>query len=188
VTAKDAYMLHALGCANGKCLMDTNPINVYGELKSRKRIKWETEVVEARWGDRYVSPLSIRKEPEKYLLCFSFFDLKHLLDIMPLGGSYIYSSSEAHSEEQEYDFVRLDQWLRFFSLAPSGFKMVGDPPKPQFIKGFHASGHLSQADLIKVIYEIDPEKIIPIHTEHPEWFGTISEKVLFPDSSGKVII
>jgi ribonuclease J len=66
--------------------------------------------------------------------------------------------------------------------------MVGEPQKPQFIKGFHASGHLSQADLIKVIDEIDPEKIIPIHTEHPEWFGTISEKVLFPDSSGKVII
>jgi ribonuclease J len=188
VTAKDAYMLHALGCVDGRCLMDTALINVYGELKNRKRIKWETEVVETRWGDRYVNPLSIRKAPEKYLLCFSFFDLKHLLDIMPQGGSYIYSSSEAHSEEQEYDFVRLDQWLRFFSLTPSGFKMEGDPPKPQFVKGFHASGHLSQADLVKVIEEIDPDKIVPIHTQHPEWFKEQFENTITVPVDGRAPI
>jgi ribonuclease J len=32
------------------------------------------------------------------------------------------------------------------------------------VKGFHASGHLSQNDLVKVIDEINPDKIIPIHT------------------------
>lgn len=186
VTAKDAYMLHAMSCAEGRCLMESEAIHIYGELKSRKRIKWETEVVEVRWGDRYVSPLTIRKDPEKYLLCFSFFDLKHLLDIKPEGGSYIYSSSEAHSEEQEYDFVRLGQWLRFFNLTPRGFRMVGDPPKPEFVKGFHASGHLSQSDLVTVIEEIDPDKIIPIHTHHPEWFrATFPQTVTIP-ADGKV--
>jgi ribonuclease J len=177
VTAKDAYMLHALGCADERCLMDSSPIHIYGELKNRRRIKWETEVVETRWGDRYVDPMSIRREPEKYLLCFSFYDLKHLLDVRAVGGAYIYSSSEAHSEEQEYDFVRLHQWLSFFNLAPRGFRMVGDPPKPEFVKGFHASGHLSQSDLIKVVDEIGPDKIIPIHTQHPEWFRDNFDKV-----------
>jgi ribonuclease J len=177
VTAKDAYMLHALGCADGTCMMNTAHIGIYGELKNRERIKWETEVVEKQWGNRYISPTSIRKEPEKYLLCFSFYDLKHLLDIKPMGGTYIYSSSEAHSEEQEFDFQRLSQWLRFFNLKSVGFKMTGDPPKPEFVKGFHASGHLSQNDLIKVIEEIDPDKIIPIHTQHPEWFRANFDKV-----------
>lgn len=31
--------------------------------------------------------------------------------------------------------------------------MVGDPPKPEFVKGFHASEHLSQAD--PVTYTVD---------------------------------
>jgi hypothetical protein len=56
--------------------------------------------------------------------------------------------------------------------------MVGDPSKTQFIKGFHASGHLSQSDLVRVIDDIDPDKIIPIHTQHPDWFTTIFPKNL----------
>ena len=186
VTAKDAYMLHALGCADGTCLMDEDSIGIYSELKSRERIKWESEVVEKRWGGRYVDPLSIRRSPEKHLICLSFFDLKHLLDIKPDGGVYIYSSSEAHSEEQEYDFQRLSQWLNFFNLTSVGFQMTSDPPKPEFVKGFHASGHLSQNDLIKVIEEIDPDKIIPIHTQHPEWFRATFPKTVTIPSDGRV--
>jgi ribonuclease J len=178
VTAKDAYMLHAIGCAEGTCAMDADPIGVYAELKSRDRIKWEKEVVEARWSDRYVDHLDIKRNPEGFILCFSLFDLKHLLDVRPSGGVYIYSSSEAHSEEQEYDFLRLDQWLRHFNLKPVGYELQGDPPKPRFVKGFHASGHLSQADLTRVIEEIDPDTIIPIHTMHPEWFSSKFDEVI----------
>jgi ribonuclease J len=186
VTAKDAYMLHALGCADGTCLMDEDSIGIYSELKSRERIKWESEVVEKRWGGRYIDPLSIRRSPEKHLICLSFFDLKHLLDIKPDGGVYIYSSSEAHSEEQEYDFQRLSQWLNFFNLTSVGFQMTGDPPKPEFVKGFHASDHLSQNDLIKVIDEINPDKIIPIHTQHPEWFRATFPKTVTVSTDGRV--
>ncbi|MFA5868828.1 MAG: MBL fold metallo-hydrolase RNA specificity domain-containing protein [Candidatus Bathyarchaeia archaeon] len=47
----------------------------------------------------------------------------------------------------------------------------------------NASGHLSQSDLIKVVDEIDPDKIIPIHTQHPEWFkDTFSETVTIPEN------
>lgn len=186
VVAKDAYMLHALGCAEGKCLMDESKIGIYSELKNRKRIKWETEIVETRWGDRYIAPEAIRKNPEKYLLCFSFYDLKHLLDVRATGGSYIYSSSEAHSEEQTYDFVRLNQWLDHFKLAPRGFRVIGNPPKPEFEKGFHASGHLSQDDLRKVVEEIDPDKLIPIHTQHPEWFKHQFSQTVSTSHDGRI--
>jgi ribonuclease J len=37
---------------------------------------------------------AIRESPGDYILCFSFFDMKHLLDIKPEGGNYIYSSCE----------------------------------------------------------------------------------------------
>ena len=48
--------------------------------------------------------------------------------------------------------------------------MAGDPPKPEFIRGFHASGHLSQNDLVRVIDEIDPDTAVPIHTTNKQWF------------------
>ena len=176
VTPKDAYMLHALGCADGRCLMDTADISIYNELRNHTRDKWETEVVSKLWGNKYVSHLTIGRSPEKYLLCFSLFDLKHLLDIKPTGGSYIYSSSEAFTEEQEFDFQRLTQWLNYFNLKPVGYTM--HESKPQFIKGFHASGHLSQQDLVKVIDQIDPDKIIPVHTANKEWFKQQYEKAI----------
>ena len=176
VTPKDAYMLHALGCADGRCLMDTAPISIYNELRNHTRDKWETEVVSKLWGEKYVSHTTVGRSPEKYLLCFSLFDLKHLLDIKPSGGSYIYSSSEAFSEEQAFDFQRLNQWLTYFNLKPVGYTLQNGTP--HFIKGFHASGHLSQEDLIKTIDQIDPDKIIPIHTSNKDWFKRQFEKTI----------
>jgi mRNA degradation ribonuclease J1/J2 len=96
----------------------------------------------------------------------------------------IYSSSEAHSEEDEYDFQRLNKWLNHFNLTPKGFHMKDD--KPVFEKGYHASGHLSQEDLTKVIDDIDPDKIIPIHTQHPEWFKETFDKTIIIPSDGRI--
>ena len=128
------------------------------------------------WGSQYVSHTTVGRSPEKYLLCFSLFDLKHLLDIKPRGGSYIYSSSEAFTEEQAFDFQRLNQWLTYLNLKPVGYTLKDGIP--HFIKGFHASGHLSQEDLIKTIDQIDPDKIIPIHTSNKDWFKRQFEKTI----------
>jgi ribonuclease J len=102
-------------------------------------------------------------------MAFSFFDLKHLLDIMPDGGIYIYSSSEAFSEEQEIDIRRLKNWLDFFKIEPVGFT-VSDEDEIDFIKGYHASGHISGGELIEVINSVKSKILIPVHTEKPELF------------------
>ncbi|MGQ9781596.1 MAG: MBL fold metallo-hydrolase RNA specificity domain-containing protein [Nitrososphaeria archaeon] len=182
ISAKDAYLLYAIGCAEGACIMDSEEIAIYEEVKKKFGVKWETGIVRARWGDRYIGSKQIGRDPSRYILCFSFFDLKHLLDIMPQKGSYIYSSSEAFSEEQSFDFVRLGHWLDFFNLKTFGFKIdrVKGNPYPRFTKGFHASGHASEEDIIKVIERIDPDKIIPIHTEKPEWFKENFDNVIIP--------
>ena len=85
--------------------------------------------------------LDIRKDPHMYIMCFSFFDMKHLLDIRPEGGSYIYSSFGAFEEEQEFDFVRLNNWLTHFNIKPYGFRIDNSSgrPRPVFTSGFHAS-------------------------------------------------
>ena len=156
VTAKDAYLLHAISCAEGDCLIDKENILIYSELKNRKTIKWETEIIMKKWQDHYVSHTQISDNAESYILCLSLFDMKHLLDIKPNGGTYIYSSSESFSEEQNVDFVRLGQWLDFFKIEPYGFKIVvkDKGPEPEFEKGYHASGHASMSDLEHLISEI----------------------------------
>jgi ribonuclease J len=121
VTAKDAYMLHSLGCVDGVCR--TESLKVYDEITNKTRRKWESEVVEKCCAGQYVDHMSIRDNPDNYILCFSFFDMKHLLDIKPSGGAYIYSACEAFSEEMEIDFRRLWQWLKRFNISPCGFSM-----------------------------------------------------------------
>ena len=141
-----------------------------------------------RWGDAYVDSFEIRKNPESYILCFSFYDMKHLLDIKPEGGAYIYSSSEAFSEEQEFDFLRLYNWLREFNLKVYGFKMVLKDGRlaPEFVRGYHASGHASKGDLRWIIEQVDPDVIIPVHTTSHEWFVENFEGVVVLRDGGNV--
>ena len=60
--------------------------------------------------------------------------------------------SEPFSEEDLEDEV-MHSWLDHFDL---GFHQL------------HASGHMSQEELLAMIDTINPEKIFPIHTENPQ--------------------
>ncbi len=86
------------------------------------------------------------------------------MDFEPSGGTYIYSASEAYDEEQKIDHQRLVNWLNHF-----GLKMVGGLPGAE--KGpYHASGHIDGPALEGVIEQIGAERILPVHTQQPEWF------------------
>ena len=181
VPAKDMYMLDALATIGGASI--SRALRVYGEIGGRSR-KWEDEVVLPKYGDRYIDHASIRDDPERFILCFSFFDMKHLLDIKPEGGTYIYSACEAFNEEMEIDFVRLWHWLGRFNIAPAGFSVAkeeGGKYSPAFEREFHASGHASREDLTWIIDQIDPDRIVPIHTEAREWFAESFEDVVLAE-------
>ncbi|MEM0203815.1 MAG: MBL fold metallo-hydrolase [Archaeoglobaceae archaeon] len=165
VTAKDAYMLYAIEGVDGLDRM--KDLKIYKELRA-EREKWETEVVMERWGERYVDPQKIQKEQENFIICFSYYDIKHLLDIKPSGGAYIYSSSEALDEEQKLDFLRLSEWLKLFNFSTHGFRVEGG--EICFERGFHASGHVSREDVVRIVEEVDPDYLIPVHTKNAEWF------------------
>jgi ribonuclease J len=161
VMAKNVYLLHALECADGICRY--HPVRIYRELNDSSRRKWESEVVGTVAGEQYVSHMEIRNNPDQYILCFSFFDMNHLLDIKPPAGSTdLYSSCEAFNEEMEIDFVRLGQWLDRFGITPYGFS-INEQGRPVFDPEYHASGHASREDLAWAIDQIDPEVIIPVH-------------------------
>ncbi|HZI21846.1 MAG TPA: MBL fold metallo-hydrolase [Gemmatimonadales bacterium] len=163
VTTKDAYMLEQLNVIDpniphpgdaGLAILD-EPV---GTVQS-----WEKEVRQ-RFAANMVGAAAIRREPGGYILCLSYWDITNLIDLEPASGTYIYSSSEAHSEEQEIDVKRLVNWLDHFQM-----KKVGGLPGAE--QGpYHASGHIDGPALEGLIEEIGAERIVPVHTEHPEWF------------------
>ena len=171
VTEKDFYMLQALKKV-GLDLIHPH-LKVYRALKGKqgKNKNWikylenETDI-----KDRYVDPLEIHKNPENYILAFSLHDMPNLLDIKPEQGTYIYSSTEALSEEQSFDFITLGNWLSKFNFDTKGF-YIDENGEPQFMDGYHASGHAAPKDLMKIIDAIDPDLIIPVHTTNPHWFA-----------------
>ena len=167
ITEKDFYTLHALKAA-GLNIISSN-MRVYRPLKI-KREKW-IEYLEENTDieDRYINPEEIRKDEDNFILSFSLYDMPNLLDIKPKKGTYIYSSTEALDEEQEFDFITLNNWLKRFNFETKGFRINAEG-KPEFDKGYHASGHASPEDLKKIIDTIDPDIIIPVHTINSMWF------------------
>ncbi|TXT58195.1 MAG: hypothetical protein BAJALOKI2v1_420017 [Promethearchaeota archaeon] len=171
ITSKEAYLLNFLQTLEDIDI-DMGEMMVYRNIKSSYR-SHEKFLFNEEKEINIVDPYQIGKNPENYLLCFSFFDINRLLDIRPASGTYIYSSSEAFQEEREYDFLRLNNWLEHFNFDVHGFKIINRDGKlkPEFSDDLHASGHASKSDLIWAIETIDPDVLIPVHTENQEWFS-----------------
>lgn len=166
VLGKDAYLLEAMHLASAQRVPDIlncPDILVYEDPKAALR-PWERELRE-RYGARVVGADNVRAQQGECILCFSFWDVNDLIDIEPRGGVYIYSSSEAYSEEQQMDLRRLRNWLKHL-----GMRFVGDPEDGD--EGLHSSGHASGPDLLEIIRQVKPEILIPIHTENAEYFVT----------------
>jgi len=103
-----------------------------------------------------VTAEDIRKSQSDYIVVLNFWYFNNLVDLKPdSGSSYIHSLSEPFNEEMEISFDRMKNWLDHFGLE---FQQA------------HCSGHASGADLEQLIREINPKRVYPIHTEHPEMF------------------
>ncbi len=190
VTTKDAYLLNAMRTVDDATPIPGDEMRIYDSPKATDS-KFEEWIVQDRYSDALVRPDEIGTSPGDFLLSFSFFDIKHLIDIRPEGGHYIYSSSEAHNEEQEIDFRRLDAWLRRFGLESHGFTVDSDG-HPAFTRDdgpLHASGHASAEDITEMVRTIDPEIVIPVHTEYAAGFEQIFDgerKVVLPRRGDKI--
>lgn len=119
-----------------------------------------------RWEKKYlknkniITAEQIKQKQNKYVMFMNYFQLNNLFDIRPKTGSImIRSICEPFNDDMELDQERVDHWLKLFSLYPE-------------IK-IHSSGHGCGPDLINMIKKINPKKIFPIHTEHPDLFKKI---------------
>jgi ribonuclease J len=127
--------------------------NRWGRFDDNDYYGWEKEFLKYK---NMVTFKDIHKRQEDFVLYCDYYSINELLDVKPdFGSAYIYSTSEPHDEEQRIDFQRLKNWLKHFSL-------------PMFEA--HASGHGCQGDIKKMIEEIEPRVVIPVHTKKPELF------------------
>ncbi len=183
ILPKDAYLLRAMSHAEDGTQevpsLEDPAIVVYLEYSSAsERNSWSAPLLEGL-GDRVIRPDDVRRAPGEYIVCLSYFDLNELPYLRPPAGSlWMYSACEAVDEEMEIDAARLRAWLEHFGLALAGNlsrENGGEDP-------LHVSGHASQQDLREIIETIRPDKLIPVHTLHPEMF-----RELAPDGTEVVL-
>ena len=174
VTTKDAYLVDAMRLVSSEVpdLASEDAVAIYRDAKAHGGA-WE-ERLRQRHAPKLVGAKDVGASPGDFVLCFSFWDLKNLVDIRPCGGRYIYSASEAFSEEQMTDIDRLRNWLDHFGLSGVGLPLRerrGDRLTYRAEEpGLHASGHASSADLLRLVHDVAPRTVIPVHTENPRYF------------------
>jgi len=170
VTGKDAYLLALLARAVPGVPTDFGPgrIRIWSEPTVRALSPWE-ERVDAWFPDAVIGPDEIVRHPGRHLLCFSFFDANDLVDLRAAtpGGLWLYSSSEAHGEEQEFDFHRLQNWIAWAGMHQVGFHYDPSRDELTFEPGYHASGHATQAELLEFVRRSNARRIVPVHSETP---------------------
>jgi ribonuclease J len=176
ILAKDAYLLEAMRLVSEDIpdLEESTEILLYKDLKALPG-NWEIDIRKQLSG-RIVTAPEIHACQGDYILCFSFWDIKNLIDIKPEGGLYIFSTSEAHNEEQELDIWRLYNWIEHFELRARGLPRGKPESKgegwkvPEGEQTLHSSGHASGSELFGLIRSVAPQILIPIHTLEPDYF------------------
>jgi len=167
---KQAYLLKNLEatCDSGLSL-DDDHICIYIDKKKWGMINrpgcphniveqdysgWEREFL--NYPNR-VTCDDIHRHQSDFIVRIDFFDLTDLINIRPSQGScYIRSVTEPFDEEGEIELKRVENWLKHFGLYP--YEQV------------HASGHASGPEITRLIDDINPKAVFPVHTEHPELF------------------
>lgn len=162
VTTKDAYLLERMHVIDPAIPAPGDGVGILRAQRSSV-MAWEAPILEGQTA-AMVDSAAIRKRPGDYILCLSYWDITNLIDIEPDGGTYIYSSSEARTEEQRVDQERLGAWLDLW-----GLKRVGGLPGAE-TGPFHASGHIHAAGMQWVIDTIQPASLLPVHTQRRQWF------------------
>jgi len=113
----------------------------------------------------------ISANPDKYFCALGFFAFTSLIDMkLKPGTVYIHSSSEPYNEEKIFSEKRLNHWLEKFSME-----------KHQI----HCSGHAKGEDLLAMVKDIDAKMLFPIHTEEPQAYKKITDKITIVEEGKK---
>ncbi|MCL5102806.1 MAG: exonuclease [Armatimonadetes bacterium] len=169
ILPKDAYLLDTMRKAGGVQTvppLDGSGMRIYWEYAGSSN-KWRDQIREA-YPHLGVTPQDVAANQDKYICCFSFWDVNELAYLKPVPGSvWIYSSCEAFSEEMRMSSERLQEWINHFGMQRYGRLFDSEPHDDPF----HVSGHASGPDLLRIVETIRPKTLIPVHSVHPEIYA-----------------
>ncbi len=170
ITEKEAYFYHLLNKeALHETMRDPNILeddHIYILKKGAARFPWQEKIRQIMYnhqkGDRFLDYHDLKDLEKEFFIYITHLhpDLVNNLNFN-LNGLFLSSSIDPYSEEF-YDNTK---------TIGSELKHYGIP-----CYRVHASGHAIPHDLINFICEVNPRYLIPIHTEHPEFFGKIFDK------------
>ena len=145
-------------------------------LYAKKKItfkKWEKDLLK---NHKICTAEDIRKNKSRFILVLNFYQVQELIDIKPDRNSYyLRAITEPHSEEMEISEERFINWIEHFKMQ--GLKKDEENPFKKVFERAHISGHISGKELSEFINAIEPEMVIPIHTEFPEEFEKMHKRV-----------
>jgi ribonuclease J len=156
-------------------MADSNILVYFRLAKSGSYSQKDYYSYERKFMQKMITYKEIAANQEKFVMHISFNKLIELVYIQPKNADYIYSSSEhfLEGEENEEEKKVLENWLRHFGVS--------------FHKA-HCSGHASRQDIAAMVDAINPEVLIPMHTESPSQFKKLHGNVLIPESGKKMEI
>jgi len=162
-------VFHEVGMLPNELLPGCGNVVAYVERKGSGSIDLEKDY--DRWERSYIDQLRERRcepifdvdlsrEQSRYVMVINApDDVIDLVFVRPVEGSiFVYSSSEPHNEEQEIDRQRVENWLKIL-----GMKSLQ----------VHASGHAGRSELIEILRNASPKRLIPIHSEKPSLFDEL---------------
>lgn len=167
VNLKQAYLIGKLGKLSPFSLDDVKilvPKKGWGLIdtdakpelieQDYSREAWQKEFLNMKNSIVYKE---LQNNPSKYVVSMSFWEINQLTDIQPKDAVWIKSNCEPFCDDMELDEKRKKNWLEHFKIDFE-FEFT------------HASGHASGGEIKGLIKEINPEILIPVHTQNPELF------------------
>ena len=185
---KQAYLLEHLKDSDaGAPSLDNANVVIYVDRKSwglitkTDRSEYPDYIVKqdyATWEREFldrpncVTCDDIHRNQGDYIIRIDFFDLTDLINIQPdEGSSYIWSKTEPFDDDAEIEQDRVEHWLKHFGLMP--------------YEKAHVSGHASGVEINRLVKEINPKVLFPVHTEKPELFVAPSGTEIIIPEPGK---
>jgi ribonuclease J len=161
--AYTAFVMH-LVCSEIKVPDPKNPstnIRVYYNQAFMNRSEHRRRHVEELFAPKRIMLDEILSDPIRYVLMFRASMVDMDFDgALPKGARCIYSYWKGYLEN--IDWVMCQEHLRV-----AGGELVHA----------HASGHIYQEDLIKLVWDIRAKTVIPIHTFEPAGFEKLFDNV-----------
>jgi ribonuclease J len=119
---------------------------------------WEQEFI---YKDNAIDYRDVSAKQSNYMFYCSDYRLQELIDVRPSeNSSYIRSSTEPFDAEMILDHERIKRWLIHFGLID----------RQEAWNVTHVSGHGSGDQIKQVVEETRAKTLIPIHTEHEDYF------------------